>query len=57
MAKIFLLLCKNILLSKALKIRDAPDTDFTRFPANLKAGYPVQAGYQISGRIINLTFK
>jgi hypothetical protein len=40
-----------------LIIRDAPDTDFARYPANLKAGYPVQAGYQISSRIFTSKFK
>jgi hypothetical protein len=36
---------------------DAPDTDFARYPVTLKAGYPVMAGYRISGRIFNYIFK
>jgi hypothetical protein len=34
-----------------LYIRDAPDTVF----AGYQAGYPVRAGYRISGRILGLT--
>jgi hypothetical protein len=37
-------------LKKIQKIRDAPDTDFAGYPA----GYPVRAGYRISGRILGL---
>jgi hypothetical protein len=40
-----------------MKTRDAPDTGtvFAGYPANPKAGYPVKAGYRISGRIFVLT--
>jgi hypothetical protein len=33
--------------------RDAPDTDMAGYPAILRAGYPVEAGYRISGWIFN----
>jgi hypothetical protein len=32
--------------------RVAPDNDFAGHPANLKSGYPVGAGYWISGWIL-----
>jgi hypothetical protein len=31
-------------------VRNAPDTVFAGYPANQKAGYPVRAGYRISGK-------
>jgi hypothetical protein len=39
----------------SINSRDAPDTVFAGYPANPKAGYPVRAGYRISGRILGLT--
>jgi hypothetical protein len=39
--------------------RDTPDTgtDFAGYLTNLKDGYPVQAGYRISGWIFHSKFK
>jgi hypothetical protein len=37
--------------------RDAPDTDFAAYPANLKAGYRISGRMSGAGRIFNSTFK
>jgi hypothetical protein len=45
----------DVLILGMHRILFLPDIRPAGYPANPKAGYPVRAGYRISGRILGLT--